>query len=139
MGRLGARSRPSITVEGIERAVELLSWKITSDEGDMSFADLTSGQDYYLEGEAWQDTAQGSLWRYARDFSGTEAAFTVRPHGNAEPNADEPHYVGVLIVGPKPDLGGDAGARWFPFAFAWRIVGEPLELLEPIELIEPEA
>ncbi|MBZ4485963.1 hypothetical protein LQ938_09710 [Microbacterium sp. cx-55] len=136
--RLGARSTPSITLEGVERAVELTSWKITSEDDDETLVDPNPEQVYYLEGEAYQSTASGSLWGFTRHRSGDVVAFTVRPHGNAIPTVDQPHYVGDLVVGPKPALGGDSGARWFPFAFVWRILGEPLEVTEPLPEQDPD-
>ncbi|MGM7677574.1 hypothetical protein [Microbacterium sp. A94] len=109
----------------------MTSYKIVSEDGVTGFLSPFEGADdrpTYLEGTAYQSLAEGSLWRFARDHSGERVEFVVAPHGNAEPGINQPHYRGSVVVGPKPDLGGEAEDRTFLFEFAWRVVGEVEEL-----------
>ncbi|MFJ2544393.1 hypothetical protein [Microbacterium sp. NPDC087589] len=127
--RLGPRSRPSITLGGLERAVELLEYRLTPTPSDaMGFTDPFADSDWTLGGAAYQSLDAGSLYRFARANSGETVPFTIRPLGNVAPSAHAPHYAGQVIVGPKPELGGAASARFFVFEFAWSVLGEPTEV-----------
>jgi hypothetical protein len=129
--RLGRHSRPSLTIEGIERAVELTSWKLTGEGGDDSLTVRSTVPDriVHLEGAAYQSTTRGTLWRFAYEHSGEVVSFRLAPYGNEIPTEDEPHYTGRLIVGLRPDIGGDATDRWFAFEFSWAVIGEPDEVI----------
>lgn len=78
--------------------------------GVLTFEDAANGG-----ARAWQftlsgiqSTASSSFWRYIWNNTGEEVAFTYAPHGNETPSADQPHFVGMCKVGPKPSVGGDA-------------------------------
>lgn len=142
MTRLGARSAPLIRIGDIERAVELISYRLTSEAGETLLTSAFEGDDdrpHWLEGEAYQNTATGALWRYASAHSGEDAVFIIAPNGNADPTPDAPHYAGHLTIGPRPDLGGTSTDRLFRFAFTWRVSGEPVEFITPEELAAWEA
>lgn len=129
--RLGPRSRPSITLGGLERAVELLDYRLTpSPSEDVSILDPFPESEWSLRGSAYQSLDTGSLYRYAREHSGETVQFTIRPLGNAMPTAYAPHYTGEVVVGPKPELGGSASARFFVFEFAWLVPDEPVEVTQ---------
>jgi len=129
--RVGRRSRPSIKLEGVERWTELTSYGIKTEEGDrLHLTDPLGEQVEWLEGEAYQSTQSGSLWRFAREHSGEIVSFRVAPHGNTSPTEDAPHYVGRVTVGPRPDLGGDTSERHFLFSFSWRVLGAVEEVTE---------
>lgn len=129
--RLGSRSRPSITLDGLERAIELLDYTLTPTPGEsFGLGDPFPDSEWMLKGSAYQSLAVGSLYRYARDRSGETVAFTVRPLGNAAPTLDAPHYTGEVVIGPRPELGGSASDRFFVFEFAWRVLDEPAEVTE---------
>lgn len=129
--RLGARSRPSILIEGAERWAELTSYGIVGKDGDQSFADSMPQQDQFLTGTAYQSLDHGSLYRFARERTGSEAGFLLAPLGNVEPTENAPLYLARVLVGPRPDLGGDSSTRTFLFSFAWRIVGTLHEITDP--------
>lgn len=126
--RLGKRSHPSIKLEGVERFTELTEYLLEPDEGEGDIASGIGELEWWLSGEAYQSTAAGSLWRYTRQHAGEDVGFTVAPHGNTTPTASQPHYVGRVIIGPPPALGGSAVDRVFLFAFEWRVMGEPEEV-----------
>lgn len=128
--RLGSRSRPSITLDGLERAVELLEYRLTpTPSEDYGLGDPFPESSWILRGAAYQSLDTGSLYRYAREHSGETVAFTIRPLGNATPSAQRPHYRGEVIIGPKPELGGSASERHFLFEFSWSVLEEALEVI----------
>ncbi|MDQ0645664.1 hypothetical protein [Microbacterium murale] len=129
--RLGSRSRPSITLDRLERAIELLDYRLAPTPGDdMTYLSPFPESEWTLEGSAYQSLDAGSLYRYAREHSGETVAFTIRPLGNAMATAYAPHYTGEVVIGPKPALGGSASARFFVFEFAWEVPDEPTEVIE---------
>lgn len=127
--RLGSRSRPSITLGGLERAVELLDYRLApTPSDDVDILSPFPASEWTLSGAAFQSLETGSLYRYARAHSGETVAFTVRPKGNSTPTANAPHYTGRVVIGPKPSLGGSASERAFRFEFVWLVPEEPLEV-----------
>ncbi|MGG7466043.1 hypothetical protein [Plantibacter sp. YIM 135347] len=100
-----------------------------ADSDVTTFADAAAGgaKQFFLKLSAIQSTTVTSFWRLVWEKSGTDVAFTLAPHGNATPTPDQPHYVGIVTVGPKPPLGGEAGAT-FKFDTEWNIVGTPTVL-----------
>lgn len=117
---------------GVDYKVDLTSYRITNAEkaADVTtFGDVAAGddRDYMLQFTAVQDTASGSLWRYIWESAGTEGvAYTVAPHGNATPTADEPHLTGTLTIGPAPELGGDANKdTTYTFDGEWKLDAKP--------------
>jgi hypothetical protein len=81
------------------------------------------GRQFFLRGAAVQSTQSAAFWRYVWENSGEEdVPYTIAPHGNAAPTADEPHFVGTLTIGPKPTIGSEAStdrtsASQFDFEF----------------------
>lgn len=129
--RLGARSRPSIQLGGVERWQELTEYRLSPEASDGTpFTAVIPVQEWWLKGEAYQSTTRGTLWRYTRDHAGETVAYRIAPSGNPTPTADRPHYVGRVIVGPAPELGGSASDRTFLYEFEWRVLGEPEEVTE---------
>lgn len=102
---------------------------LDSEEDNITtFCDAEAGgaRRYFFQIGAVQSTDEDSLWRYLWDHSGQETAFTYAPHGNETPTADEPHFTGIVRIGPKPTLGGDASITdSFQFESRWEVVGEP--------------
>lgn len=78
--------------------------------GVTTFEDAAAGgsRQWFFTLSAIQSTQATSFWRYLWDNEGAEVAFTYAPHGNETPSADQPHFVGMCKVGPKPSVGGDA-------------------------------
>lgn len=75
---------------------------------------------------AIQSTESESLWSYIWQHSGETVAYTYAPHGNATPSTSQPHFTGTVKIGPKPDIGGEAGSSTtFTFETQWELTAEP--------------
>lgn len=105
---------------------------LVNEEGDSAlttFCDAASGgkRKFSLNITAVQSTEVDSLWRYIWEHAGETVAFTYAPHGNATPSADQPHFLGTAKIGPKPEIGGEAGIdQEFSFETTWEVVGTPV-------------
>ncbi len=127
----GTKLGLKIGTPGTDYWADLSSWKISNDDADKdvtTFEDAAAGgsKQFKLSGTAIQSTATGSFWRYAWENTGTDAAFTIAPHGNEVATEDQPHVIGTVTIGAKPDLGGDAGTGAYTFDFEWNITGTPV-------------
>lgn len=134
--RIRGNKKPQLTLgtPGTDHSADVISWTIENDEADadvVTFEDAANGggRQFYLRGSAIQSTQSAAFWRYVWENSGeTEVPYTIAPHGNAVPTADEPHFVGTLTIGPKPTIGGEASASAtsaFSFDYEFAIDGEP--------------
>lgn len=113
---------------GTDYYADVTSAKIAHKDADkdtITFADAQDGsQAATLKGSGIQSTDSASFWSYCWDHSGELVAFTLAPHGNAAPSASQPHFTGMVKIGNRPDLGGDAGAKnTYTFDFEWDIDG----------------
>jgi hypothetical protein len=129
----GAKLSLLIGTPGVEYMGDLTAYKITNADADKggltTFEDAGNGgaKQFKLSGTAAQSTATGSFWRYVWANTGETAAFTVAPHGNETPTAEQPHFIGTVIIGAKPDLGVEAGTtNEGSFDFEWDMTGEPV-------------
>lgn len=134
--RIAGNKRPVLTLgtPGTDHSADLISWNIENEEADanvVTFEDAEKGGDrqFFLRGSAIQSTATASFWRYVWENSGeTDIPYTVAPHGNAIATPTEPHFVGMLTLGPKPNIGGEADTdpkSAFQFDYEFKIDGEP--------------
>lgn len=134
--RIRGNKKPVLRIgaPGTDHAADLISWRIENEEADadtVTFEDAEKGGDrqHFLRGAAIQSTQTAAFWRYVWENSGeTAVPYTVAPHGNATPTADQPHFVGTLTIGPKPTIGGEAdtsATSAFQFDYEFRIDGEP--------------
>lgn len=134
--RIRGNKKPQLTLgaPGIDHSADVISWTIENDEADadvVTFEDAANGggRQFFLRGSAIQSTQSAAFWRYVWENSGeTEIPYTIAPHGNAVPTADEPHFVGTLTIGPKPTIGGEASSSAtsaFSFDYEFAIDGEP--------------
>lgn len=134
--RIRGNKKPQLTIgtPGSDRSADVISWTIENEEADadvVTFEDAASGggRQFYLRGSAIQSTQSAAFWRYVWENSGEETVpYTIAPHGNAAPTADEPHFVGTLSIGPKPTIGGEASTdakSAFTFDYEFAIDGEP--------------
>lgn len=134
--RIRGNKKPQLTLgtPGLDHSADVISWTIENDEADadvVTFEDAANGggRQFYLRGSAIQSTDSAAFWRYVWENSGeTEVPYTIAPHGNAVPTADEPHFVGTLTIGPKPTIGGEASSSAtsaFSFDYEFAIDGEP--------------
>lgn len=124
----GVALKLTLGTPGTDYWADVTSCKIGHEDADkdtVTFADAAEGgQQGKLVGSAVQSTATASLWSYIWENSGEVVAFTHAPHGNAIPTADQPHFVGMVKIGNKPEIGGDAGAEnTYTFDFEWKIEG----------------
>lgn len=78
----------------------------------------------FLQITAVQSTDAESLWSYIWDHAGESVDFAYAPHGNAEPTAAQPHFIGTCTIGPRPAVGGEAGRdNTFTFESRWDVEG----------------
>lgn len=116
-------------VHGVEIRNDATSVVLDNEEaeGDVTtFADAEAGgaRQEFLQFGAVQSTQVGSFWRTVHANPGLEAPFVFKPHGNEVPTPDKPHFRGVATFGPKPTLGGEAGAQsTFTFETRMDLVG----------------
>jgi hypothetical protein len=55
--------------------------------------------------------------------------FTAAPWGNAEPTDDQPHFIGMVKIGRKPSIGGEAGSQTtHTFELEWEVESEPTKV-----------
>lgn len=91
----------SVVLDGEDRAFDLL-------DGGSTSVRVRS----WLDVEAVQSTAQGSLWRLLWEHPGRALPFAYAPHGNSRPSEDQPHFTGILTLPDVPPrLGGSAGRK----------------------------
>lgn len=111
---------------------DVTSCTLTNEEADagvVTFCDAADGggRDFFLNIAGIQSTAADSFWRYVWEHTGEEVGFTYAPHGNEMPTADEPHFIGTVKVGPKPEVGGEAGVdNEYTFETQWKCIGTPV-------------
>lgn len=134
--RIRGNKKPQLTIgtPGADRSADVISWLIENEEADsdvVTFEDAANGggRQFKLTGSAIQSTESAAFWRYVWENSGEEGVpYTIAPHGNAAPSKDQPHFVGTLSIGPKPQIGGEASASAtsaFTFDYEFLIDGEP--------------
>lgn len=135
--RIKGNKKPVLTLgsPGTDQSADIISWRIENEEADsdvVTFEDAQSGgaRQFYLRGSAIQSTAATAFWRYVWENTGeTDVPYTIAPHGNDEPTAAEPHFIGTLSIGPKPTIGGEASTSStsaFQFDFEFEIDGQPV-------------
>ena len=79
-----------------------------------------------------QSTAADSFWRYAWANAGSTVAYVYAPHGNEVPSASQPHFTGNVKIGPKPAIGGQAGAaNTYTFETVWECTDVPALVTTP--------
>lgn len=125
----GKKLSLKIGTPAVDHWQDITSYTLTNEEADSdvtTFADAAAGgsRKFLLNISAIQSLDAASFWRTAWEKTGTDVAFTLAPHGNAAPSATQPHFTGTVTVGPKPDLGGEAGST-FTFETVWEVVGVP--------------
>lgn len=127
----GTKLKLTLGTPGTDFWADLTSWKITNTDADSdvtTFEDAAAGgsKEFHLTGTAIQSTAAESFWRYVWANTGEEVAFTIAPHGNLVASDSQPHVIGTVTIGAKPDLGGDAGNSAYTFEFDWIVTGTPV-------------
>lgn len=134
--RIRGNRKPLLKIgaPGTDYATEITNYTIENEEAAadvVTFEDAANGggRQFFLRGGAIQSTQTAAFWRWVWAHSGQEnVPYTVAPHGNAAPTADQPHLVGTMKIGPKPKIGGEASTdanSAFVFDFEFKIDGEP--------------
>lgn len=113
--RVGGK-KLSLTIGSVELHLEATSAVLDNEEASSdvtTFADADAGgaRQHFINVTAVQSVQADSFWRYVWAHTGETAAFVLRPQGNVVATSDQPHFTGTLTIGPKPTLGGDAGAK----------------------------
>jgi hypothetical protein len=118
-------------IDGTDQWADTISCVLKNeDDGDtvVTFEDAAAGETkkYFFEITAIQSTDATSLWSYIWDNTGDDVAFEYAPHGNSTITSAQPHVIGTLTIGAKPDLGGEAGRKkQQTFTTRFDIVGTP--------------
>ena len=116
-------------IDGVDHYCDIRQAIMTSEDrstDDMTFCNTAGDRQYFFNVTANQSTADGSFWRTVWENTGDDVPFVYAPHGNLEASADEPHFTGTVTIGPKPDLGGQAGRNnTYSFETRFDIEGEP--------------
>lgn len=107
-----------LTFGGVQvcaQTTEALLGNDAADDDMVTFADVANGTDrvwsFGVTGVA--DYAQGSLWSLLWDTGRfVPVPFVFKPYGNDEPSAEQPHFVGNVLVDAKPPVGGSAANVW---------------------------
>lgn len=114
---------------GVDYKCDVQSWTLEPGDPDtdsVTFCNPDGEDTWTLKMTAVQSTDPTSFWAFVWEHAGEEVPFTAAPHGNEEPTAAQPHFVGVVKVGRKPAIGGDAGStNTYTFETEWDLVGEP--------------
>lgn len=104
-----------LTLDGEDHWADLTACRIDNEEADddtVTFQDAAQeggARQWFMEITAIQSTDPTSFWSLVWDSSGTKVPYVYAPHGNETPSPTQPHFVGVLEIGPPPAIGGEAG------------------------------
>lgn len=116
-------------IDGVDHYCDIRQAVMTSEDrssDDMTFCDTAGDRQHFFNVTANQSTASGSFWRMIWENTGEEVPFVFAPHGNLTASEDEPHFTGTVTIGPKPDLGGQAGRQnTYSFEARFDIDGVP--------------
>lgn len=127
----GTKLALTLGTPGMDYWADITTYTLTNEDADtdvVTFADAAEGGavQYRLTGSAIQSMAADGFWRYVWDNTAEVVPFTLAPHGNEEPTAEQPHFIGNVKIGRKPAVGGDAGTGAFTFDFEWDVEGDPV-------------
>ncbi len=106
-----------------------------TDSDFISFADAAAGggRQYTLALRFVQDATTASLWDQIWSHAGEEVDIEIRPYGNAEPSASQPHFTATAVI-TEPDgdlLGGEADAsptQRFTVEVEWALTAKPTKV-----------
>lgn len=116
----------------VDHKCDVNSWELKPGEADSdtpTFCNPDGETPWVLSGTAIQSTDTESLWSYVWDHAGQVVAFTAAPHGNEVPTESQPHFTGMVKIGSKPSIGGEAGSsNTFTFEWEWTLEGEPTKV-----------
>lgn len=113
----------TLTFGSTDYACDATSIVLESEEADddaTTFCDAQQGgaRQWFFTIEAIQSMQTSSFWRYLWENTGEEIAYVFAPEGNETATADSPHFTGLLTVGAKPNVGGEANST---FTFETRL------------------
>lgn len=120
----------ALNLDGVEFFTDISKCVLDNEEksgGVTTFEDASKGEDrtFFFDLTAIQSTDPTSFWSQCWDHSGEDVTFIYAPHGNAVATAAQPHFIGILTIGAKPSIGGEAGPNEYSFDTRWDVVGAP--------------
>lgn len=126
----GNKGTLKLGTPGVDFLPDLSNCVLEADDSDetLTFEDAANGGR-----RAWKFTISGvqsndsdAAWTYIWSNTGLEVAYTYAPHGNASPSTTQPHFTGMLKIGPKPSIGGEASITGdYTFDYELQVIGEP--------------
>lgn len=129
----GKALRLALGSPAVDHWADVISVVLDNEEADsdtVTFYDASQGgsRTYFFTINAIQSTDPTSFWSMVWDESGNDVAFAFAPHGNETPTEAQPHFIGTCTIGPKPAVGGEAGAsNTYTFETRFDIVGVPVK------------
>lgn len=127
----GAQLTLKFGTPGLDYKCDTTAVTLENEEADsdvQTFCDAAEGgaRTFFFNITLIQSLQSTSFWRYAWESTGELIPFTYAPLGNEVATADAPHFVGMVKVGPKPTIGGEAGAsNTFTSEVRWDVEGAP--------------
>jgi hypothetical protein len=109
----------TLTIDGLDVqciASSVLLDAEPTDDDLVTFTDKENGLDltWFLAITALPDLAPGAFWSLLWEtLPFTPLDYTLRPYGNDDPTADQPHLVGQCYVDRSPPVGGEAQVTWW--------------------------
>jgi hypothetical protein len=117
---------------GTDYKCDVTSWTLAPGDPDtdtVTYCNPDGETPWTLSMTAIQSTDTESFWTYAWEQSGETVPFTAAPWGNAEPTDDQPHFIGMVKIGRKPSIGGEAGSQTtHTFELEWEVESEPTKV-----------
>lgn len=120
-----------LKIGATDYAPDITSCTIDNEAADgdvVTFADAAAGgaRKFLMNITAIQSTDTDSLWSYIWLHSGEEVDYVYAPHGNLVADTAKPHFTGRVVIGPKPSIGGTAGAsNTYTFTTQWECTDTP--------------
>jgi len=115
-----------LTLGGVDYMADIKEYELAfedADSDDLTFAEAAAGggDKAKLTIKAIQSTDTESFWTYVWKNAGAkDVAVAIAPHGNATPTASQPHIVGPVNIGNRPNAGGKADPKSsYEFEIEW--------------------
>lgn len=109
----------SVVLDNEEKESDVITFEDAANFGD--------DRQWFFEVSAIQSLQASSFWRYIYENTGQEVPFTYAPKGNEVPTEDEPHFIGIVKIGPKPAIGGEASNTGeYTFDTRLDVIGSPV-------------
>jgi len=119
-----------LEIDGVDHWCDATSVVLEHEEADedvTTFCEVDEGgpRQWFFTISLIASLQEGSFWRTLWEQTGNTLPFVYSPEGTETPTPDSPHFTGQLVVGPKPSIGGEAGATQV-VEVRLDVVGEPV-------------